>query len=74
MMKTANTKPLTRDVFTPTESFTADVDGTPASFVPNKTFVREGHPILDQFPLLFKPVRVQYDVEQATAAPGEVRA
>lgn len=73
-MKTANTQPLTRDVFTPTASFSADVDGTPTMFVPNKTFVREGHPILDQFPGLFSRVRVQYDVEQATAAPGEVRA
>lgn len=38
------------------------------------TRVREGHPLYKQAPDLFSPLEVQYDVEQATRAPGEKRA
>ena len=61
-----------RDVFVPIEGFVAEIDGQPVNFT-KYTFVREGHPILDKYGHLFKPLRVQYDVEAATAAPGEVR-
>jgi hypothetical protein len=39
------------------------------------TRVRKGHWLLDQCPKLFDPVDdgVTYEVEQATAAPGEKR-
>ena len=64
---------FTRRVFVPVESFVASVDGTDAGFVQNQTRVREGHRILDMFPHLFEEIRVDYDVEAATAAPGETR-
>lgn len=38
------------------------------------TRVRKGHPMLDQYPELFEPITVHYDVEQATAGPGEKRS
>lgn len=39
------------------------------------SLIREGHPWLRQFPSLFKEAEPQFDwdVEQATAAPGERR-
>lgn len=70
---TRKTSPGGRDVYVPIEPFTADIDGTPVSFT-TQTYVREGHWILEKYGHLFHPVRVQYDVEQATAAPGEKRA
>jgi hypothetical protein len=62
------------DLFMATESFATTVDGEP-------TFVRKGelahgdHPILKTHKDLFKPAEnyVRFDVEQATAAPGEKR-
>ena len=69
----AKTLTATRRVFVPVESFVASVDGTDAGFVQNQTRVREGHRILDMFPHLFEEIRVDYDVEAATAAPGETR-
>lgn len=63
-----------RDVYTPKESFVGEVDGVPTVFNAGKTFVREGHEILSgKWAHLFVPMRVQYDVEAATAAPGELR-
>lgn len=61
-----------REIFVPKEPFTAQVDGTDMAFTP-QTLVREGHPILEKYPHLFEPVRVHYDVEQATSSPGEKR-
>jgi hypothetical protein len=62
-----------RNVFVPKDGFTANIDGGDVTFT-KYTYVREGHWILDKYPELFEPVRVQYDVEQATAGPGERRA
>ena len=64
--------PAGRDVYVPIEGFIANIDGTDVNFTQH-TYVREGHPILDKFPHMFRPVRVQYDVEAATADPGEMR-
>lgn len=70
----AKTQPAeSREVFTPIDSFTAEVDGVPTPFVRGETRVRAGHPILVKYGHLFEPMRVQYDVEQATDAPGERR-
>lgn len=38
-----------------------------------RTTAREGHPILREHPDAWAPLRVDFDVEQATAAPGERR-
>ncbi len=50
------------------------------TFQVDHTIVEEGHRILEMYPHLFKRVHVHYPadrsvevVEQATAAPGEVR-
>lgn len=37
------------------------------------TRVRAGHPLLEGREDMFKPIDVHFDVEQATAAPGETR-
>jgi hypothetical protein len=55
------------------ESFVAELDGFAQSFEAGKTLVREGHEILDRYPHLFEPAKAHYEVEQATAAPGERR-
>ena len=54
-------------------SFAAKVDGVDATFIAGKTIVREGHDILRRFGENFEPLRVTYDIEQATDEPGELR-
>ena len=58
-------------IFIATTTFTTGV----GTFTENVTRVREGHPILSQFPDKFKEADADYewDVEQASAAPGERR-
>lgn len=63
-----------RSVYTPRDTFVASYNGAPTTFKQGHTFVREGHELLELFPDLFQEIRVHYDVEQATAAPGETRA
>lgn len=62
------------DVYVCKESAAFEYNGD--MVVVNKGFtrVRAGHPILREHPELFEPITVHYDVEQATAAPGEKRA
>lgn len=72
-MKT-KTKPTGRTIYVPTESFSVDVDGVPSIFKRDVTRVREGHPILETHGHMFEEIRVEYEWESATAAPGEVRA
>ena len=61
-------------IFIARSSFSATIDGVDYNIQKDLTRVREGHVLLDggraQF---FEPLTVDYDVEQATAAPGEVR-
>lgn len=63
------------DIYVANETFSAEVDGTPVVVHKGQTRVRAGHPLLDGREALFDRVEdeVQYDVEQATAAPGERR-
>jgi len=64
---------LSGKIYTPKDTF--NPDGF-TWYRPNETFVREGHPILDQYGHMFKEVQPQYEwpeVEQATAGPGERR-
>lgn len=61
-------------IFVARSSFSATIDGTDYTVHKDLTRVREGHPLLDgdraQF---FEVMVVDYDIEQATAAPGERR-
>lgn len=61
------------DIFVCKESSIVDVDGVPTLVTKDVTRVRAGHWLLDQYPELFKPITVHYDVEQTTEHPGEVR-
>jgi hypothetical protein len=56
------------------ESFVAVHDGDQIS-VPAGEIVRAGHPIMKRREELFEPIESfgRFDVEQATAAPGEKR-
>ena len=57
------------------DSFAAHVDGETLVVRKGVTRVRKGHPLLKGREELFEPIdrKVDYDVEQATAAPGEKR-
>jgi hypothetical protein len=63
------------DVYVARESGSAEVDGKVLTFTKGMTRVRAGHPLLKGREHLFDPIdtTVHYDVEQATAAPGEKR-
>ncbi len=61
-------------IFIANETFTAAGHYTP--FHKDITRVREGHPILKQYPDMFREAEAHYEwpeVEQATASPGEKR-
>jgi hypothetical protein len=62
-------------VFVATESFSTEIDGESIVVQRDKTRVREGHPILKACPDYFKPLEdgITFEVERATAAPGEKR-
>jgi hypothetical protein len=64
----------TPDIYVATRSFHCEVDGE-RLFVTKGEKVRAGHPMLRTQGENFEPVdtTVHYDVEQATAAPGEKR-
>ena len=55
------------------DTFTADFEGVPHTFIEDQTRVREGHPILKGIEHLFKPIKAHYEIEAASAAPGERR-
>lgn len=61
-------------MFVPIE--TCRLGDYPNMFVKDQTRVREGHPVLIQFPHMFREADAHYEwpeVEAATAAPGERR-
>jgi hypothetical protein len=64
-----------RAVFVAKESGSAEVDGAQLTFTKGVTRVREGHPLLTGREQLFEPIdeSVHYDIETATAGPGEKR-
>ena len=63
------------DIYIANQSFAADLDGSPIVVRKGETRVREGHALLKQFPEYFERAdsKVHFDVERATAAPGEKR-
>lgn len=62
------------DIYVANDSFTTVLDGVPIVVHKGQTRVRAGHPLLKGKAALFDLLTVQYDVEQATKAPGEQRA
>jgi len=64
------------DIFVATESFACEIDGERYNVNAGER-VREGHALLKVAPASFERISdqvVHYDVEQASAAPGEKRA
>jgi hypothetical protein len=64
---------ISNDIFVAKESFSVTLNGAPYAIHKGIDRVRKGHPILKGREHLFEPLSVQYDVEQATAAPSEQR-
>jgi hypothetical protein len=62
-------------VYVAIDSGSCEIKGENYSFTKGTTLVREGHALLKECPDYFQPAsdHVHYDVEQATAAPGEKR-
>lgn len=61
------------DIFVAKESFATDYEGSPIIVKAGQTRVRKGHPLLKKHAQFFEPLEIHYDVEQATAKPGESR-
>ncbi len=57
------------------ETFACEIDGEQIIVQAGETRVREGHKMLEVYRGMFEPTDqgVHFDVEQATAAPGELR-
>jgi hypothetical protein len=62
------------DIYVATQSFATLLDGKPITVRKGVTRVRRGHKLLKGRESMFAPLEVQFDVEQATSAPGEKRA
>ena len=64
-----------RKIFVANESGSTEIDGQVYIFHKGITRVREGHELIKAYPGFFDEIdlRVDYDVEQATAGPGEKR-
>ena len=60
------------DMFVATDSFTADLDGTPVAVVRGVTRVRAGHPLLQGREALFKRIEPHYEWP-APGRSGETR-
>lgn len=62
------------DIFVANETFTTRFEGSDVVIRKGKTRIREGHPLLRGREHLFTALSVDYDIEQATKAPGEKRS
>ena len=66
--------PKKADILVARESFSGVLpDGTAFDAIAGVTRVRAGHASAKAWPEYFEEITVDYDVEQATAAPGEKR-
>ena len=66
-------KNLDDDILVATESGWVTVGGNAEPIRRGVTRARRGSAIVKASPDMWKPIDVHYDVEQATAAPGEKR-
>jgi len=65
---------MTGKIYVAKDSGSAYVEGIgDLTFVKGVTRVREGHALLKGREYLFEEVNAHYEVEEATAAPGEKR-
>jgi hypothetical protein len=64
------------DIYVATESFSTVIGDEHYAVVKKQTRVRGDHVLLDACPEYFKPVEdeLSFEVERATAAPGEKRS
>lgn len=69
----ATRKAAEADIYVANSSGFIRVDGVVHRYIKGQTRVRAGHPLLRAAPKRFSPLEVTYDVEAATAAPGEKR-
>lgn len=60
-------------IFVARTSGVVKIKGKQHTFIAGRTRIRDGHPLLKAAPDHFIPMQLDYDVEQATAAPGEQR-
>jgi hypothetical protein len=65
--------PAEPTVYVARSSGVVNIDGQIHRYVQGQTRVRAGHPLLKARPDKFVPLQLDYEVEQATAAPGEKR-
>lgn len=61
------------DIYVAKDSGVIEVEGERVVVTKGQTRVRAGHQILADYPDLFEPIGVHFDVERATRAPGERR-
>lgn len=64
---------MAAEMYVARETFFALIDGQRVMVKKGRDLVRAGHVLLEKYPDKFKPAPVRFDVEQATAAPGEKR-
>lgn len=60
-------------IYVAKRSFITVIDGVEVTIQQGRTRVREGHPLLSGRMEMFEPMTVDYEMEQATAGPGEKR-
>lgn len=60
-------------IFVATSTGVVKVDGQLVHYYAGTTRVRAGHPLLDAARGKFEPMKLDYDVEDATNAPGRKR-
>lgn len=63
---------MSDEILVAKESFSTEINGTPRVVTKGETF-REGHPVIEGREEMFEPFKVDHELEQATAAPGEKR-
>lgn len=61
------------EIYVARSSGAIKIDGEVYRYTKGQTRIRSGHPLLGALPDRFIPLKLDYDVEQTTAAPGEKR-